>query len=1128
MKKHFGIIVLPFLLFAYAHAAQNPFQRAELMLHPITGDMVRVFDILVRIDSADVDGLADVFDAPEQYRERISKSCNAVFKTMSNAGASWHPTGICYQMYIEEVFRRLADLMYEATNGKHLLGKVYFTKDANAEVDVEWLGDEQSCGYTLPGAKGAVGDASLNEWQKPGSKSGIRLPHRNPSAACRLTWSKELAATLMHEWGHYALDLGDEYSHEDTCTLEHPEKYKSLLVNPNAPISCPIINSEWKLDVSKYGASTASLVQSVVDSIGIANYEVSTAYTLAPQLMTFAYVLHHGDGGSMRYANLSTDWSYCEEGHLASYAGKCTPKTFRATRGGHTVNKKYRRANGGPEGQGYSAWTYITRPLWASNLDNLGPYRWPELATVAPRYDDVDAKGNRFVKIDSTSEEIMRHYLHLDWSLWDTTMSYDRSVMFLVDLSNSMRDSASIRNLKRTIAAALLLAEDQPNLNIGFQAAAYLNSSWEYVPIQPAGEAIPKILEALNRMRFDGWFFDQGVEHYGFAPLADRPGSEKKHLVLFSGGRSGTGSFSMRSFRDKLDEAGVKFHVQYFLDSAKNLPEMYDFAARTRSFSGTVAYDFSERDDAGLYDELRLLASTMGFDAVKLVPRAANHAYGETRSLKFHDGMAPLKSIGETCGFLHFKETPYGAKDSVCVETKSTSLQDLKPYQLCEVEPETWHEVAARDKSYRNATKMSPSGEQGTAFGTVEEQIVTKENPVGRFYSQSGAANLLPGEALLLTFEVGDGELLAGLHPKAEICDVGRPGEQCTTMALRDDGMHGDQSANDGRYTLYWDGYASNGPFRVEVVADSMGADAKWLSIEGENSRKADSNEFVRESAIFQFAVLGDLSDDVPDTIGAGRTLDSGIVVEGRLNGGSDVDCYGWGAHPDTGMVLRVMNLNGSSAIRVAFLSDSGDTVLVRTRDLERETNRMTIGLPRNHGAGVCIDATDGSTANYKLLLDGRQPWDETPKADLRVLAKDHHFGHPQISVLSFKVENIGDVPLIGGELHYFFTMPEGTPYLLDYYTPDCDPEIVDHGEGRYELRMRLNGELAAGATTPEGQENQLHLRGTNYETLNVSDDWSHPQSVTFVETDSIAVTDQNDEFVYGSAPEWWRAGGVK
>lgn len=1127
MKNRFGIIVLSCLLFTFAHAAQNPFQRDDMVIHPITGDSVRVFDILVRIDSADVDGLV-VQDSLEQNWWRMAAVCEDEFANRRATDATYHPWGYCYQGYIEKTFRRFADNLYEATNGKHLLGKVYFTKDLGADVDIEWLSDKGSFAYA-----NAAGDADIGNWGKPNflreeggngvpahSRSGIRQPHRNFFSGFQLMSINELAATLMHEWGHYALGLGDEYSYGDTCTIEHPEKYKGLLVNPNAPISCPIDRSEWKLNASKYEDWAVDSASKTIDSIAIAVQEVAAAYTLAPQLMTYQYVPYHGDAGSLRYANLSTDQSYCQEGFRASAAGQCTPKVFRSTRGGHTVSKKYREANGAPRGQGYSAWTFITRPRWASNLDNLGPYRWPELASAAPGYWDFDSKGNNFVRMDSTSKEIMRHFLQMDWSLWDTTMSYDRSVLFLVDLSDSTRDSVSIGNLKRAISAALALAEDQPNLNVGLSAVAYGNSSEQLVPIQPVKEAVPKILNALDRIRFGGVFLDYGLWYYGYEFLKNRPKSEKRHLVFFTEGLVLPTTFSMNELRKRLDEEGIRFHVHYFLDSAKHLPQVYDFGLNARLFSGNVAYDLSEKGDKGFPDEVKMLSWVLGFDVM---------AEGYLPVNSVQDCVFPLKSIGlgDTWDLKHVVTTKYpGNPNGESTEWHSMEYRcsmpgSLAPYSLCEMDSLSCREVLSQDDTLSFLVK-----ELGTV--SADKRLIVDRRGMARFYSMSGAANLLPGESLLLSFEIGGSELLAGLRPRAEICDMGAVDKKCTTIVLRDNGMHGDQSANDGRYTLYWDGYTSNGPFRVEVFADSMNADAKWVSIEGANSRKVDPSEFVRESAVWQFAVLGDLSDDVPDSIGAGRTLDSGVVVDGRVNGGSDVDCYGWGAHPDTGMVLRVMKLNESSAIRVVFLSDAGDTVLVRMRDLERDVNRMTVVLPRNHSAGVCIDAADGSAANYRLLLDGRQSWDILPMPVLRVRAKDHHFGHPQISVLSFQVENVGETPLEGATLHYFFTMPEATPYLLDYYTPDFDLQIVDYGEGHYELRMQLANDLAPGAIIPVGLDNQLHLRGMNYETLNVLDDWSNPKSVTFVETDSVVITDKNGTIVHGIAPEWWTAGGAQ
>ncbi|MBO7655390.1 MAG: hypothetical protein J6U40_10765 [Kiritimatiellae bacterium] len=268
-------------------------------------------------------------------------------------------------------------------------------------------------------------------------------------------------------------------------------------------------------------------------------------------------------------------------------------------------------------------------------------------------------------------------------------------------------------------------------------------------------------------------------------------------------------------------------------------------------------------------------------------------------------------------------------------------------------------------------------------------------------------------------YTIGTDALLAGVRPRAEICDISRPESKCDTVLLRDDGVNGDDYAGDGRYVLQWSGYKTSGPFRVEVVVDTLPPGAHWVAIEGGAISEASPDEIIGESSLFHFAVLGDV--------------------------------------------------------------ENGDTSAIEPV------------LPR-----------------------------------LKVLARDHHFGHPQISVLSFQVENLGETPLEGAMLHYFFTMPEATPYLLDYYTPDFDPQVVDHGEGHYELRMQFVNDLAPGVIIPAGLENQLHLRGTNYETLNVLDDWSNPKSVTFVETDSVVVTDKNGTIVHGVAPEWWNMGGVQ
>ena len=421
MKKHLGIIVLPFLLFTCAHATINPFQRAELIRHPITGDTVRVFDILVRIDSADVDGLL-VQDSLEKDWWRMAAVCEDEFAARRLTDTTYHPWGYCYQGYIEKTFRKFADYLYEATNGKHLLGKVHFVKDYVdlSYVDVEWISNRGSgCktnggDYFVPddhGRRGSNACAEVGTWGIEKGDAGIKLVHRSKYDGNRLVSPISNAATLTHEWGHYVLGLNDEYTFDDGYTIVNPEKYRNLLVDPDKPITTPLIGSEWRWDVPELIDS----VVTVINNFDSASKVLGRAMSEAPSLMYHEWVNNLGDEGSMRYANLSTAHMYCEEGAAAASSGHCTPKTFYGEYGGVAVKRQY-------SSMASPAWTVLSKP----------GYRWPELASVAPTANDFDARGNRYVRMDSTSASVMRAFLELDWSLWDvdtSSLSFDRTVV---------------------------------------------------------------------------------------------------------------------------------------------------------------------------------------------------------------------------------------------------------------------------------------------------------------------------------------------------------------------------------------------------------------------------------------------------------------------------------------------------------------------------------------------------------------------------------------------------------------------------------------------------------------------------------------------------------------------------
>lgn len=110
---------------------------------------------------------------------------------------------------IEDNIKAFANAMYEATNGAHRLGRVSIYPDGayKDDTDVLWV---QSC---HPNAH--VGGHK---------RAGYRIEHCDAFGNIdHFTHTVEGGNTLMHEWGHFAYALYDEYVNPDQpCSADRP------------------------------------------------------------------------------------------------------------------------------------------------------------------------------------------------------------------------------------------------------------------------------------------------------------------------------------------------------------------------------------------------------------------------------------------------------------------------------------------------------------------------------------------------------------------------------------------------------------------------------------------------------------------------------------------------------------------------------------------------------------------------------------------------------------------------------------------------------------------------------------------------------------------------------------------
>lgn len=106
----------------------------------------------------------------------------------------------------EAVVQAFSDMMAEATNGLHSLGNVrIFTKGAFQEnVHIRWGSVASIPPPSSPG-NSILAMAPRNGYRTIAPQSAIRVFQLLDEGP------RKLAYTLIHEWGHYAYGLGDEY-----------------------------------------------------------------------------------------------------------------------------------------------------------------------------------------------------------------------------------------------------------------------------------------------------------------------------------------------------------------------------------------------------------------------------------------------------------------------------------------------------------------------------------------------------------------------------------------------------------------------------------------------------------------------------------------------------------------------------------------------------------------------------------------------------------------------------------------------------------------------------------------------------------------------------------------------------
>jgi hypothetical protein len=160
---------------------------------------------------------------------------------------------------IEENLKAFGTVLYEATNGKHKLGKVsvYFGGAYKDDTDILWV-------------KSCWPNANVAGYKKPGS----RIEHCDTfDTTPFLTNTLAGGVTLLHEWGHFGYGLYDEYQNSPACDVNNPG---SPCVS-DVPTEKTLMNSHWDSMTEKDGVSILTDLRPLNFSRKSPHFSVKTA-----------------------------------------------------------------------------------------------------------------------------------------------------------------------------------------------------------------------------------------------------------------------------------------------------------------------------------------------------------------------------------------------------------------------------------------------------------------------------------------------------------------------------------------------------------------------------------------------------------------------------------------------------------------------------------------------------------------------------------------------------------------------------------------------------------------------------------------------------------------------------------
>lgn len=170
---------------------------------------------------------------------------------------------------------------------------------------------------------------------------------------------------------------------------------------------------------------------------------------------------------------------------------------------------------------------------------------------------------------------------------------------------------------------------------------------------------------------------------------------------------------------------------------------------------------------------------------------------------------------------------------------------------------------------------------------------------------------------------------------------------------------------------------------------------------------------------------------------------------------------------------------------------------------------------------GVALLDSEGNLLNEFACYDEDGPMQKA-KIKVRVMAKDNSYGSSSVSDIAAYVENIGNAPVDGFEMRYYFRDTAKTDLDINWSAFATNSK-VNAGGDLYYISFMYDVILNSGDKSDYGSGVQFALHHPNRTNdFNAADDPSHHNlnNSGMVEADSIVVLDRRGNLLWGYAPQ--------